>query len=63
MNQWPKLVRYVEEGNLSIDNNRAERAVKPFVIGRKTGYSRIRSAVPRPAPHSAALLKQRKPMG
>lgn len=35
LNQWPKLVRYADDGNLSIDNNRAERAVKPFVIGRK----------------------------
>ncbi len=34
-NQWHKLVRYIEDGNLNIDNNRAERAVKPFVIGRK----------------------------
>jgi len=33
--QWPKLTRYIENGNLSIDNNRAERAVKPFFIGRK----------------------------
>lgn len=35
INQWPKVIRYVEDGRLSIDNNRAERAVKPFVIGRK----------------------------
>jgi transposase len=34
-NQWPKLIRYIEDGNLNIDNNRAERAIKPFVIGRK----------------------------
>ena len=34
-NQWQKLIRYIEDGNLNIDNNRAERAVKPFVIGRK----------------------------
>ena len=34
-NQWTKLIRYVEDGRLSIDNNRAERAIKPFVIGRK----------------------------
>ncbi len=33
--QWPKLVRYVEDGHLSIDNNRAERAIKSMVIGRK----------------------------
>jgi transposase len=35
LNQWQKLVRYVENGDLNIDNNRAERAIKPFVIGRK----------------------------
>ena len=34
-NQWHKLIRYIEDRNLNIDNNRAERAVKPFVIGRK----------------------------
>ena len=34
-NQWHKLIRYVDDGRLSIDNNRAERAVKPFVICRK----------------------------
>ena len=35
LNQWPKLIRYLEDGHLNIDNNRAERAIKPFVIGRK----------------------------
>ncbi len=35
LNQWQKLVRYVDNGYLNIDNNRAERAIKPFVIGRK----------------------------
>jgi hypothetical protein len=32
--QWPKLVRYVEDGQIDIDNNAAERAIRPFVIGR-----------------------------
>ena len=35
LRQWPKLVRYIDDGHLNIDNNRAERAIKPFVIGRK----------------------------
>jgi len=35
LRQWPKLIRYIESGYLNIDNNRAERAIKPFVIGRK----------------------------
>ena len=35
LNQWEKLVRFLEDGRLEIDNNRAERSIKPFVIGRK----------------------------
>jgi len=34
-NQWPKLIRFLKDGRLEIDNNRAERSIKPFVIGRK----------------------------
>lgn len=33
--QWPKLIRYVESGHYPIDNNAAENAIRPFVIGRK----------------------------
>ena len=35
MNQWEKLARYTLDGLLNIDNNRAEHAIKPFLIGRK----------------------------
>ena len=31
----PYLRRYIVDGRLEIDNNRAERSIKPFVIGRK----------------------------
>ena len=34
-NQWPALVRYVDDGRLSISNNAAERALRPIAIGRK----------------------------
>lgn len=34
-NQWQKLLRFLEEGRIEISNNRAERSIKPFVIGRK----------------------------
>ncbi|WP_255523136.1 transposase [Xenorhabdus sp. PB62.4] len=37
--QWPKLIRYLDYGRLSIDNNPAERAIKPFVIGRKASHT------------------------
>ncbi len=33
--QWPYLLRYLEDGRLELGNNRAERSIKPFVIGRK----------------------------
>jgi transposase len=34
-NQWEALGRYVEDGDLSIDNNAAERAMRPVAVGRK----------------------------
>ena len=34
-NQWEALNRYLEDGDLSIDNNAAERSMKPVAIGRK----------------------------
>ncbi len=34
-NEWDKLVRYLADGRLEIDNNGAENAVRPFVVGRK----------------------------
>ena len=33
--QWSRLIRYTEDGIYPIDNNRAENAVRPFVVGRK----------------------------
>jgi len=34
-NQWPKLIRYCEDGHIPISNILAENAIRPFVIGRK----------------------------
>ncbi len=34
-NQWDKLVGYLEDGRLRIDNNLTENAIRPFVLGRK----------------------------
>jgi transposase len=33
--QWPKLARFVEDGNYPIDNNLCENAIRPFVVGRR----------------------------
>lgn len=35
INQWPYLKSVYLDGRLELSNNRAERSIKPFVIGRK----------------------------
>ena len=35
LNQLPNVMHYLERGELDIDNNLAERSIKPFVMGRK----------------------------
>lgn len=35
ISHWRKLIRYLEDGRISIDNNLAENAIRPFVVGRK----------------------------
>jgi len=34
--QWPKLVRYVENGEWPISNNPCENAIRPFCVGRRS---------------------------
>ena len=34
-NEWDKLQVYLQDGRLPIDNNGAENAIRPFVVGRK----------------------------
>jgi transposase len=51
-NQWPKLIEFLADGRLEIDNNRAERSIKPFVIGRKNW---LFSNTPRGAKTSAII--------
>ena len=35
LTRWHKLIRYVENGHITPDNNAAENALRPFVVGRK----------------------------
>lgn len=35
LNQWSKLLMFLDDGRLDISNNLSERGIKPFVIGRK----------------------------
>jgi len=36
LNQWDKLQTFMLDGRLEISNNRIERAIRPFVIGRNS---------------------------
>ncbi len=49
---WPQLTVYLEDGHVPIDNNAAENAIRPFVIGRKNW---LFSGSPRGAKASAIL--------
>lgn len=51
-NQREYLERYLEDGSLEISNNRAERSIKPFVVGRKNW---LFANTPRGAKASAIL--------
>lgn len=53
LSNWDRLVRYIENGNLKPDNNSAENAIRPFVIGRKNW---LFSGHPNGANASAALF-------
>jgi hypothetical protein len=35
LSRWPALSRYLDDGRIEIDNNAAERAIRPVALGRK----------------------------
>lgn len=35
LGQWPKLTTFLTHGDVPLDNNRCENAIRPFVVGRK----------------------------
>jgi transposase len=35
LGRWPALTRYADDGRIEIDNNAAERAIRPLALGRK----------------------------
>ena len=49
---WPWLTNYLLDGRLEISNNRAERSIKPFVMGRKNF---LFANVPKGAESSAVI--------
>ncbi|XOV90526.1 MAG: IS66 family transposase [Pseudomonadota bacterium] len=35
LKEWPRLIVYLNDGRLTIDNNLVENAIRPFALGRK----------------------------
>ncbi len=50
--QWPRLLLYLDDGALAPDNNIAENAIRPFVVGRRNW---LFSGTPAGAAASATL--------
>ncbi|MBZ0332547.1 IS66 family transposase [Halomonas sp. ANAO-440] len=50
--QWQRLTRFLEDGLIPLDNNPAENAIRPFVVGRKNW---LFSHTPSGAQASAAI--------
>ena len=36
LGQWPKLTLFLNEGDVPLDNNRCENAIRPFAVGRRS---------------------------
>ncbi len=47
LNQESYLKEFLNDGNIPIDNNAAERAIRSFCVGKKTGMSLTPSMVQR----------------
>ncbi len=62
-NQWPALLRYVDDGRLAISNNAAERALRPFAVGRKNWLFFQREGGGRTAAILMSLLMTAKAAG
>ncbi len=52
LKQWDRLIGYLEDGIITPDNNAAENAIRPFVVGRKNW---LFSGTPQGAEASALL--------
>jgi transposase len=53
LRNWDRLIRYIDDGRLRPDNNLAENAIRPFVLGRKNW---LFSGHPNGAQASAAIF-------
>jgi transposase len=62
-NQWTALMRYLDDGRLSISNNAAENALRPLAVGRKNWLFFQRDGGGRTAAILMSLLMTAKAAG
>jgi hypothetical protein len=60
---WPQLTTFLEDGHIPLDNNLAENAIRPFVVGRNYAHLAImRSCRQRhPAVPAPRRVRRRNP--
>jgi transposase len=56
-NQWPKLIRYVDDGQVAIDTNLAENAIRPFALGRRNWLFADTASGARASAHMYSLVQ------
>ena len=56
LNQWAALSRFLEDGDLEIDNGATERASRDIALGRAIGRFSVATVAARPPPCCSALL-------
>jgi len=61
--QWPRLVRYLADGDYPIDNNLLENAIRPFALGRKNWLFAQSQAGARASANLYSLIESAKGRG
>ena len=61
--QWPRLIRYLDDGQYPIDNNFLENAIRPFAVGRKNWLFAYSQAGARASANLYTLIKTAKGHG
>ena len=63
LSQWPRLIKYLDNGLVRMDNNLVENAIRPFVIGRKNWLFNITPEGARASASFYSLIETAKANG
>ena len=63
LGQWPRLLIYLQDGRLNIDNNPVENAIRPFALGRRNWLFSDSQAGARASANLYSLIETAKANG